>query len=320
MREHPPPAGRPYVRAGVGRLPRMEITGTTRVYCVLGYPVAHSLSPAMHNAALRALKLPGIYVPFAVPPHQLAAAVRGLAALGCGGANCTIPHKEAVLPLVDELTEDARAIGAVNTLRFQQGRITGHNTDAAGFLGALRAAGFEPAGRRALVLGAGGSARAVVVALVRAGAAVLLANRTAARATELAARFGPQAPGGEIPVVPWEADRLEKAARSADLLVNTTSLGMHPHEAGCPPVPEEGLHSGLFVYDLIYNPLETELLRRARARGARGTHGAGMLAHQGALALEYWTGRPAPVALMARTVLERLEAGGQGSPANLKNV
>jgi len=284
------------------------VSGMSRVFCVLGHPVGHSVSPAMQNAALRRMGIDGIYVAFDVPPEGLPEAVKGLRALGIGGVNCTIPHKEAVIPLVDELSPDAELIGAVNTLVFQGRRITGHNTDAPGFLSAVRAAGVEPAGKRIVVLGAGGAARAVLVALARCGAEIVLANRTLSRGQELAAELNEKL-GGAIRVLPLQASLLRDATREADLLVNTTAAGMSPQSDTMPDVPEDAFHAGLFVYDLVYNPHETRLLRTARSRGARGTHGAGMLAHQGAVALELWTGVPAPAGLMEEVVLERLSGG-----------
>jgi len=270
----------------------------------------------MHNAALQALGLDGVYVAFDVTPRELTAAVRGLQALGVGGVNCTIPHKEALLEIVDELSEPARWIGAVNTLVFRDGRMEGHNTDAPGFLAALRAAGFDPAGRRIVVLGAGGSARAVVAALGRAARSIRIANRTPGRAEALVDQFrtGFAAAGGaslSLETVAWEGPALAEAVQGADLLVNTTSVGMAPRVAEMPPVPAAAFHPGLLVYDLIYNPLETRLLRIAREQGARGCHGAGMLAHQGALALELWTGCPAPADRMEQVILESLSARKQ---------
>jgi shikimate dehydrogenase len=282
------------------------LSGKTRVFCVLGHPVGHSLSPAMQNAALREMGVDGVYVPFDVPPERLAEAVRGLRALGAGGINCTIPHKEALLPLLDEVDEEASLIGAANTIMFREDRTVGYNTDAPGFLAALRAEGFEPAGRRAVVLGAGGSARAIVVALARLGAPVTVANRTEARARELAEELSAKIPGGRVTAIGLEGEGLHGAVEQAELLVNTTSAGMSPRVEEMPPVPESALHSGLFVYDLIYNPLETRLLWAARERGARVANGAGMLAHQGALALELWTGRAAPARLMQQIVVETL--------------
>jgi shikimate dehydrogenase len=278
------------------------ISGKTAVFCVLGHPIGHSLSPAMHNAALREMGVDGVYVAFDVAPGDLPAALAGLRALGVRGVNCTIPHKEALVPLMDELTPEAAAIGAVNTVQFRDGRMCGHNTDAPGFLAALRAEGVEPADSRAVVLGAGGSARAVVCALAGVGARVALANRTVERAAELAEHVNGRLSRSLVRGVGLEEGVLRSELEGADLLVNTTSLGMSPHPDALPPVPATALGPGLFVYDLIYNPRETRLLRLARECGARGQNGAGMLARQGALALELWTGRPVPAALMEAVV------------------
>jgi shikimate dehydrogenase len=263
----------------------------------------------MQNAALREMGIDGVYVPFDVPPERLPEAIRGLRALGAAGVNCTIPHKEALLPLLDEVTGEAAQIGAVNTIVFRDGRLIGHNTDAPGFLAALRDQGVDPEGKRVVVLGAGGSARAVIVALARCGARVALANRTRERAQQLADQVNRDVGAGSVEAIGTGREDLGPAVQTAEVLVNTTSLGMSPRVEEMPPVPVEALHAGLFVYDLIYNPLETRLLRTARERGARGIHGAGMLAHQGALALELWTGSPAPVPLMERVIVEGLSAG-----------
>jgi len=286
------------------------ISGKTAVFGVLGHPIAHTLSPAMHNAALREMGVDGVYVAFDVAPAQLAAAVAGLQALGVRGVNCTIPHKEGLIPLMDELTPEARAIGAVNTVRFRDGRREGHNTDAPGFLAALAAEGVAPAGRRAVVLGAGGAARAVVYALAAAGADVALVNRTRERAVELAEHVNGQVGREAVSCPPSGEEAVASAVGGADLLVNTTSVGMGPRAVALPPIPPAALHARLFVYDLIYSPPETRLLAAARAVGARGQHGAGMLARQGALALEWWLGRPAPAGLMERVVLDAAGARG----------
>ena len=284
------------------------------MFCVLGHPVVQSVSPAMHNAALAQMGLDGVYVAFDVTPEGLADAVRGLQALGIGGINCTIPHKEALLPLMDELSEEAAFIGAVNTIVFSEGRRIGHNTDAPGFLASLRAEGADPAGKEVLVLGAGGSARAVVVALARSGARVTVANRTVERAEELASQLNAKFHANAVRAVELRAEVLGPTVAGADIIVNTTSLGMNPHSEGMPELPVDRIRPDAFVYDLIYNPLETRLLREARQRGARGAHGAGMLARQGALALELWTGRPAPAELMEQVILGALapsEAAGR---------
>jgi shikimate dehydrogenase len=256
---------------------------------VIGHPVAHSLSPRLHAAALAACGRAGWYGAFDVPPERLAAAVRGLAALGFTGANVTVPHKRAAVALCDELDPVAAAIGAVNTLRFgADGRVAGFNTDAAGFLAALAAAvpDLQLRGSSALVLGAGGAARAVAFALREAGVARLgVRNRTAARAADLLAELGAVADPDLPP-------------RAADLLVNCTSVGMGvPAAAGVSPFDAwTELPDRCVVVDLVYRPLETAFLRAARARGLRTVDGLGMLAHQAALAWRVWFGPPEPLA------------------------
>ncbi len=289
-----------------------SIKGSTHVFCVLGHPVSHSRSPAMQNAALAAMGIDGVYVAFDVPPESLGAAVRGLKALGAGGVNCTVPHKEAVIEFCDELDEEAALLGAVNTLVFKDERILGHNTDGYGFLADLRSEGWNGEGETALVLGAGGAARAIVASLGRICGRVVIANRTGERAEALAAEFnkklGAANRKAHLEAIGFSAEDLGRCAIEADLIVNTTTLGMKGASGGeeMPPVPVESFRGGQLVYDLIYNPLETRLLREARAAGAQGMHGAGMLAHQGARALELWTGHEAPAELMKQTVLNTL--------------
>jgi shikimate dehydrogenase len=267
---------------------RLSVAGShTRLAAVIGYPVRHSLSPAMHNAAFRQLDLDWVYVACEVAPHAVDAAFAGARALGFGGLSVTIPHKAAALAAVDELSDAARQIGAVNTVvALTDGGLRGDNTDGAGFLASLADEGFEPAGRVCAVVGAGGAARAVVHALAGAGAGELVVvNRTPARAEEVAALAG-------------SAGRVGVAAdlNAADLVVNATPLGLSgsddlafdPHLVG----------EGQLVVDLVPNPAVTPLMRAARDRGARVAGGLGMLVYQGALAFELWTGRPAPVGVM----------------------
>ncbi len=268
------------------------IDAQTQVVGVLGYPVRHSLSPAMHNAAFRHLHLNWVYLAFEVPPALLADALRGMRALGIRGLNLTIPHKESAVALVDALTPAADAIGAVNTLYWEEGRLIGHNTDAEGFLRALRAEGCEPSGGFALVLGAGGSARAVVYALKSVGCRVALANRTLQRAQALAEVFGVEQ------VFPLQRDALSSLMPAVQLVVNCTPLGMEPNADTMPDVPLEALPDSAWVCDLVYRPLRTRLLKRAEQLGLRTIDGLGTLVHQGALAFEHWTGIPAPVPVM----------------------
>ena len=267
---------------------RLTVPGSdTRLAAVIGFPVRHSLSPAMHNAGFRELGLDWIYVACEVAPGAVEAAFGGVRALGFGGLSVTIPHKAAALDAVDEVTDAARAVGAVNTVvPTAGGRLRGDNTDGAGFLASLADEGFDPTGRICAVLGAGGAARAVVHALAGAGAAeVVVVNRTPARAESTAALAGANGRVGSA------ADVLR-----ADLIVNATPLGL----AGSQELPIDPalLREGQLVVDLVPNPAVTPLMRAAGERGAGVAGGLGMLVHQGALAFELWTGRPAPLEVM----------------------
>jgi shikimate dehydrogenase len=245
-----------------------------------------------------------VYVPFEVAPDRLGAALDGVRALGIAGVNLTVPLKERALPFLDEVGERARQIGAVNTVVNDDGRLFGDSTDGPGFLSALDAEGIALAGSKAVVLGAGGSARAVVHALASSGARVSIANRTAGRARELADQFARFGTAGPIETVPWTEDALRAALSGAALLVNTTSVGMHPDDDGMPPVPADALFPGLFVFDLIYNPGRTRLLSLALDRGCRVQNGVEMLVWQGALAFRRWTGVDAPPVDVMRGAVE----------------
>lgn len=282
---------------------------------VLGWPVGHSLSPAMHQAALDAEGIDAAYEAVAVPPERLAQAIEALREHPWVGANVTIPHKEAVVPLLDELGPQATLVGAVNTIASRDGRLVGHNTDGAGFLAHLHAEGCDPAGRRAVVLGAGGAARAVVAALARAGVGQLaVLNRTAARRQAVAelAQHVAAVSGRSLTVNTAPLDAGDETARlilsTAELVVNCTSLGMEPDVRTSPLEDAVGaLPPACFVYDTVYRPLASRLVTEARSRGLRATGGLGMLAYQGALAWEVWFGRRGPVELMQQVARAALE-------------
>jgi shikimate dehydrogenase len=272
-----------------------DIGGATRVGAVLGWPVAHSASPALHNAAFRALGIDAVFVALPVVPADLPAAVRGMRALCMLGASVTVPHKQAIVALCDRLDPSAERIGAVNCLVFDGG-VTGHNTDAAGFTDALRGElGREPTGARAVLLGAGGAARAVAVALGGAGAAVHVIARSPGAATWCAAR-------------PWTAESLRALLPVCDLLVDCTPVGLAPDQAVPVDVPLDLLPSGAAVCALSYGPPGSALLAGARARGLAAMDGAAMLVHQGARAFTLWTGRPAPLDVMHAAMRARIRA------------
>ena len=283
------------------------IHGKTKVIGVFGFPVEHSLSPAMHNAAIATLELSFIYLPFAVPPENLGTAIRSLPALGIVGVNLTIPHKEIVLPFLDEITEEARDVGAVNTVHCIDGRLLGDNTDGRGFFAPLREIGLTVSGKSVVVLGAGGAARSVVFRLVREGAEVVLVNRTPERAERLGQAVHDAGFGSMVRTLALE-DHAEYSAATANatLLVNTTRVGMHPNESELAPVILEAFRPELTVYDLVYNPVETRLLQEAKRRGCRTMDGVKMLVYQGALAFERWTGEFPPTDVMEAAVLEGL--------------
>jgi shikimate dehydrogenase len=267
---------------------------------LIGDPVGHSLSPAMQNAALRALGIDGCYAALAVAPADLAAVVRGLAANGYRGVNVTVPHKQPVLALLDHVTAEARAIGAVNTIVVEaDGRLVGYNTDWSGFAADLATQQIDVRGVAAAVLGAGGAARAVAYALARQGAHVHVYSRTpAAAAVALVRDLRAQFPG-----VALEAYGLgELAAAGAALIVNATPAGMAPDVAGNPWPAGVRYPPGVPLYDLVYNPRVTALMRQAQAAGGRAFNGLGMLVRQGAAAFELWTGGAAPLAVMFEAV------------------
>ena len=273
-----------------------RISKDTAVYGVIGHPVGHSMSPAMLNAAFAAEGIDAVYLPFDVE-HSPAAFVREMTGYGAAGFSVTIPHKLAVMSGLDEIEPDAERIGAVNTVFTRDGKLVGTNTDCHGALAAIaNAAGGreEIGGKRALVVGAGGAARAIVFGLADAGARVTLTDIVPERALELAAAAGAEA------VAPEDAD-----PSAADIVANASPVGMHPEVDAC-PIDTAGLHDGQIVFDAVYNPLETRLLREARARGCRTVQGVEMFIRQGARQYELWTGRPAPVDVMRETVLEHL--------------
>jgi shikimate dehydrogenase len=242
-------------------------------------------------------------------------AVKGLGALGFRGANVTLPHKRAVLPALDSLASHARALGAVNTIvidRREDGTalMSGHNTDDQGFISALRLAGHEPGSpKRAIVVGAGGAARAVVHGLYRSGRGELVVlNRTPERALALVSQFAePSGQGAKLRAMPYVPELLVEAADSADLLVNATTVGMEPHADGSIWPQGTALPENLTVFDLVYSPAETLLLQQAQEGGARPIGGLEMLVQQGALAFELWTGIPAPVDIMRAAAREALQ-------------
>jgi len=271
---------------------------------LLGHPVAENPTGAMQEAAFAEAGLPWRYLSFDVLPDRLGSAVQALRVLGFRGANCTIPHKVSVLPYLDEVAADAARIGAVNTIRRDGERLIGENTDGKGFIRALTEdGGIDPEGKSFLLLGAGGAARAVAFELAaRRAGSIILVNRSrergAALADDLAGRAG-------FAAALWAWTGPVGVPEHVDVLVNCTSIGLHPRVEQMPAVDLGTLRSGLLVCDIIPNPPATRLLHEARRRGCRTLDGLGMLVYQGAIGFEMWTGRRPSVALM-RQALERV--------------
>lgn len=279
------------------------ITGRTRVLGVIGYPVEHTASPVMHNAAIAKLGLDYVYIACRVAPEGLPAALQAMRALNLCGLNVTVPHKQAVMALLDEVSPEARAIGAVNTVVNHEGRLVGHNTDAFGVIESLRRdGGMVELPPRVALLGAGGAARAILYALLARAEIeqIKLLNRSLPRAHALAAAMGG---GARVHVGGLDGGRALDLT-GVGLLINATSVGMHPVPNASPLPAGSGLEPSALVLDIVYNPLHTRLMQQAEAAGARTLNGLGMLVCQGARAFEIWTGQWPPVDTMLAAALE----------------
>ncbi len=290
----------------------MVITGTTQLLGVIGYPVKHSFSPLMHNAAIARLNVTSdqtidyVYLPFPIAPEHLEQAIAGFSAIGLQGFNITIPHKQTIIPLLAEVSDVAREIGAVNTVWRSESGWCGTNTDAIGFLAPLKTLDKDWANTPALILGNGGAARAVVAACEKLGCPeIWVVGRSKLEPFAQSWSAG-GAIASKLSVFPWQdlAEYLPKAG----LVVNATPLGMHPHVESSPLSDLEiGLmKGGAIAYDLIYTPRPTRFLQQASAAGLTAIDGLEMLVQQGAAALEIWIGQPAPVAVMRQALLDYL--------------
>ena len=283
------------------------ISGKTKVCGIIGDPIEHTMSPVMHNAAFKELGLDYVYLPFQVRKEKLGEAIEGVRAFNIRGLNVTIPHKVAVMSLLDKLEPLAERIGAVNTVVNDDGVLTGYNTDAGGFLQALLGKGVEPSGKEVVVLGAGGASRAVSFILAERGARLAILNRQLELdwAEDLARRIS-QTFQQEVKALELNEENLVGVLEGADILVNANSVGMSPN-AGDTPLPARLLRPGLVVFDIVYNPVQTRLLQEAEAAGAQTIGGLDMLVWQGALAFEKWTGQPAPLEVMRKEAAKALE-------------
>lgn len=272
----------------------MTINQHTELYGVVGYPLGHTLSPTMHNRAFAVTNINALYLAFET--KDIKGCVRGMKALGIKGLSVTIPHKSSVIPLLDEVDPLAERIGAVNTIVNRHGRLTGYNTDALGALKALEEKTVL-SGKRCLVLGAGGAARAIAFVLREQGVRLTITNRTESRGQDLAGAIG-------CPFV--SLDQAESIP--TDILVQTTPEGMHPHENRS-PILGAGLREGMVVMDIVYNPITTRLLSMAEKAGCITVNGLGMFIGQGTEQFQLWTGQDAPVSAMTEAVMEALGSG-----------
>lgn len=277
------------------------------VYAILGHPISHSRSPAMHNRAFETLGLDARYLPFQVLPEHLPDAVRGLRALGIRGANITLPHKTAIIPLLDEVDAIARHIGAVNTVLRHGERLIGTNTDAEGLTRSLLEAGVQLRDSRATILGAGGAARASIVGLARAGVReIRVAARQLERAQALVEDLRPKLAPTALSAAGLGGAALAPLFAETDLLIQATSATLEGNDQAdnfVRALPLASLPRTAVVTDLVYKPVQTALLRAAAELHLTAVDGLGMLLHQGALAFEHWTGRPAPLGPMRAALL-----------------
>lgn len=277
------------------------IKGTTKVFGILGHPVHHTLSPAMQNAAFHTMGVDAVYVPMPVSPENLETVLKTLSQSGVMGVNITVPHKQTALTLMDTLSEEAKLICAINTVVFKGNKLHGYNTDGAGFIHSLKEqASFDPKGKTALILGAGGAARAVAISLGQAGVRKLfIYNRTHGRAELLVQHIDHHFPYSNPTVMEEHQTRTKEDLEPIELVVNATTLGLNPDD----PIPISPIFfkRGALFYDLIYHG-ETNWLKVAKKSKMKTLNGLGMLVHQGALSFELWTGKKAPVNKMTEAI------------------
>jgi len=270
------------------------------VYAPIGDPIDHSMSPTIQNAAFRSTGLNAIYVPFRVESSRLRLAILGLKFLGVKGFNVTTPHKTAMLRYIDEVETKAAEIGSINTVKSDHGTLTGFNTDGAGALNAMKEAGVSPDGKLILLFGAGGAARAIAHTLAGHRCAINLVNRKISRAQRLASllrmKFGIEANS-----VSLSSQSLRRHVESADIILNASSMGMAGNENV--PIPKKWLRSDHCVFDIVYRPVRTMLLRNAVLARARTINGLDMLVNQGACSFSIWTGKKAPLSEMRRSII-----------------
>ncbi len=280
------------------------VTAHTTVLCIIGYPIEHSMSPIMHNAAIRELNLDYIYLAFNIFPANLNLAVKGIKAFNVVGINVTIPFKQKIMKYLDEIDPIAKKIGAINAIKNDKGYLTGKNTDAEGGMKALLNAGYTISGKKVLLLGAGGAAKALAYIMAEDVNKLVIVNRNEKRALKLSNQIKKYF-GINIEAKKMSENVLKDESKKADIIINATPVGMYPN-VDKSPIPAEYLHEDLIVYDIVYNPLKTKLITDATQKGCKTLGGLDMLVDQGALAFEWWTNKKPNTSLMKKKIIEFL--------------
>jgi shikimate dehydrogenase len=286
----------------------MPLSGKTRICGVIGDPIEHTLSPTIHNIAFNHLKLDFVFLAFRVRATDLENAMRGIRGLGIHGLNVTMPHKNRVVEYLDEMNSTVKFLGSANTILNSKGKLSGFNTDGVGALRALRENGVNLSEKKVLLLGAGGAAKAIALSLAPEAAELVVLNRATEKATKLAEALR-QITDKTIISGPLSKDVISQHMEDSDLLINATSVGMHP-AAGQSVVSQQSIRSSLTVMDIVYNPIETKLAKDTKAAGAKVISGVEMLIHQGAASFEIFTGKPAPIEVMRKAALSKLSNAG----------
>ena len=282
----------------------MVISSHTKLLCIIGYPIEHSMSPTMHNPALQELGLDYVYVAFEVHPDNLKNAVDAIRALGIKGINVTIPHKETIMKFLDEIDPISEKMGAINTIKNDEGYLKATNTDAAGAKKSLIDAGFTIEGKNIVFVGSGGAARSIAYILSEDAKRVVLTDIVEERAVTVAKEISKNM-GANVEGKLASDKVLADEIKNADLLINATPIGMYPKE-GISPISKDLLHQELFVFDVIYNPMETQLMKEAAGIGCKTLSGLDMLVNQGVIAFEWWTGKTPNSKLMKDKIIDFL--------------
>jgi len=283
----------------------LTINAKTSVYCVIGDPISHSLSPNIHNAAFKRLKLNSVYLAFKVQKEFLVEAVKGLKSIGVKGFNVTIPHKVSIIPLLDKLDPLAEKIGAVNTVKNVDGKLIGYNTDGEGVLKAFEVEDVSLKNKKVVMVGAGGAARALAFTFANHAKEIVILNRTEEKALELASSISRSY---NLPVkgLKLNMENLSLELKDAEVVVNATSVGMHPNIDET-PIPKNLIKPEMVVFDVVYRPIKTRLLKEAKQVGAKTINGLAMLVFQAVKAFEIWTGLTPPIDAMFRAALRGLK-------------